>query len=118
MSKKGSGSRRSFPHTNTACTSSIYSAVPPAMDKSTFPFQRCSTATAAAERSSGSPWGAAVQETFFRQYTTRRPMTAAGSTRPRYSTTAGGSFFSGNSQKGSHRVIWVPAATARMMAMV
>ena len=40
---------------------------------------------------------------------------SAGSTPP---AGPGGWFFSGNSQKGSHRVSWVPAATARMMPSV
>ena len=53
-----------------------------------------------------------------RQYTTSRPIMAGGRTFPRYATTAGGCFFSGNSQKGSHRVSWVPAATARIIPSV
>src|SRR5699024_7887387 len=89
--------------TNTACTSTMYSTVPPAMDSSTLRFQVCSAATAAMAISSGAPWGSDSQETFRRQYTTSSPIMAGGSTLPRYVTTVGGRFFSGNSQKGSQR---------------
>ena len=43
---------------------------------------------------------------------------AGGSTLPRYSTTLGGCLLSGNSRKGSQRVICVPRDTARIMARI
>ena len=46
----------------------MYSTVPPAMDSSTFRFQRWSPATAAMAISSGAPWGAGSQEMLRRQY--------------------------------------------------
>jgi len=53
--QKGNGNPFPFLYTNTTCTSSIYSAVPPAMDSSTLLRHRCSRATTAMEISSGAP---------------------------------------------------------------
>ena len=50
------GGRLLEDYTNTACTSTIYRAVPTAMLSSVFFFHRCSPTTAAPASSSGRPW--------------------------------------------------------------
>ena len=50
------------------------------------------------------------KETSFRQYTTSSPITAYGSTVPRYVITAGGSFPSGKIKNGRNRVTIVPSS--------
>ena len=50
------GTRIFSGYTNTACTSTIYRAVPTAMLSSVFFFHRCSPTTAAPASSSGRPW--------------------------------------------------------------
>ena len=47
----------------------MYSAVPPAIENSTFRFHRCNPTTAAEASSSGAPWVPESQATFLKQYT-------------------------------------------------
>ena len=54
-------------HTNTTCTSTMYSAVPAAMLSRVFFFQQCKPTTAAAAISSGRPWVGPNRSTLRRQ---------------------------------------------------
>ena len=84
--------------------STIYTAVPAAMDRIILCFHRCSAATTTQAASAGTNPAALVKRTSFRQYTTSIAITAYGSTAPRYRMYAGVSRPSGNSQNGKKRV--------------
>ncbi len=89
----------------------MYNIVPPAMLKRVLFFHKCKIVINKRDIISGKPWLPEIKETFLKQYTTRNPIMALGSTTDKYCKNSGVFLFGGNTINGRKRVAIVPKTT-------